>query len=322
MRSSWEVASSQGRIREAQRLLKHSPHAFGELRDTSGGSGKNKARITVLLPVKHYHMEFFKKAVASIIHQSSPYWHLLIIVEEGYLDHFGGLLRKELEDPRAIIVVNEGRKLAGKINTGMRHASTDFVALLLGDDMWSTDAVAVLHDHIMEYPDVDFFHSSRMYIDEGNKPISSVYHSREEISLDDFKLGSPVKHLLCWRKDKGLAIGGLDESLNSVGPDDYDFPWTMAEEGAKFKAVKECLYYPRDHRECYRLTTHLPLSVHIREIRRIMRKHGADAVSISNKIAAAKGSYLRQCLYRSRIDRWIKVMLGHDARRGWRERYR
>lgn len=322
MRSSWEAASNQERIREAQGVLKSAPHAFGESRDMSGRSGENEAKITVLMPVRHYHMEFFKKAVVSVIHQSSPYWHLLIIVETAQFGHFESLLEKELDDARIGIIKNQGRKLSGAINTGMRLARTGFVALLLADDMWAEDAVTILSDYIGAYPNIDFFHSSRMLIDERDNPISSVHFSREAFTLDDFKSGSPVKHLLCWRKDKALAFGGLDESLNSVGPDDYDFPWTMAEVGATFRAVKECLYYYRDHRECYRLTTHLPLSVHKREIRRIMKKHGADTMSIRERIAAAERSFLRQCLYRSAVDKRNKEKLGDEARRGWRDRYR
>jgi hypothetical protein len=84
---------------------------------------------------------------------------------------------------------------------------------------------------IRAHPDTDFFHSSRRVIDEQDQPLSSVHRSRAEFALTDFVGGSPVKHLLCWRRAKGLAVGGLDESLNSVGPDDYDFPWTMAEHG-------------------------------------------------------------------------------------------
>jgi len=110
--------------------------------------------------------------------------------------------------------------------------------------------------------------------------------------------------------------------LNSVGPDDYDFPWSMAEAGAVFKAVTECLYLYREHRDCYRLTTHLPLSVHKREIERIMRKHGASRSDIRKRVAIAKRTYLRQCLYRSRLDGWIKEILGFDARRGSRPTYR
>ena len=279
-------------------------------------------RITVLMPLKNYRLDFLKKAVESVLNQSCPYWYLLIITEEDDFANFSKLLESEMRDSRVELIVNKGRKLAGAINTGMRYAKTDFVALLLADDMWSSDAVNVLNDYIGTYPNVDFFHSSRVFIDESDDPISSVYSSKEEFSVDDFILGSPVKHLMCWRIDKALTIGGLDESLNNVGPDDYDFAWTMAEKGAAFKAVKECLYYYRDHRDCYRLTTHLPLSVHKRELKRIMKKHGVNTLSMWKKIALARKSYLRQCLFKSPLDKWVKEKLGYDAQRGWREKYR
>jgi len=55
-----------------------------------------------------------------------------------------------------------------------------------------------------------------------------------------------------------------------------------------------------------------------------MKKHGAPEpeASIKKKIASGKASYLRQCLYRSPFDRWLKEMLGYDPRRGWREKLR
>ena len=119
-----------------------------------------------------------------------------------------------------------------------------------------------------------------------------------------------------------MAVGGIDETINSVGPDDYDFPWVMAERGARFRAVPECLYWYRDHRAGFRLTTHLPLSVHLRECDRILRKHRVDEPARRAFLARARRSYLRQCLYRNGVDRWLKERLGHDPRRGWRETYR
>jgi hypothetical protein len=114
----------------------------------------------------------------------------------------------------------------------------------------------------------------------------------------------------------------MDESLNSVGPDDYDFPWCMAEKGAVFMAIKECLYLYRDHREGYRLTTHLPRSLHRAEIARIMEKHGAERAEVRMAVRNASRSFLRQCLYSSRLDQWLKEKVGYDARRGWRMKYR
>jgi hypothetical protein len=231
------------------------------------------------------------------------------------------VLADYVADERLVVVPNEGRKLAGAINTGMRAARTEFVAILLGDDLWSRDTVDVLERAIVREPTGDFFHSSRVIVDENGRPLSGVYAARASFTLDDFARGSPVKHLLCWRRKLALSLGGLDEVSNSVGPDDYDFPWTMAEAGARFVAVPECLYLYRDHRESFRLTTHLPMSLHSRELRRIMRKHGVSRLRTELRILRAKRSFLRQCLYRTRFDQMMKERLGRDPRMGWRDTY-
>jgi hypothetical protein len=114
----------------------------------------------------------------------------------------------------------------------------------------------------------------------------------------------------------------MDETLNDVGPDDYDFPWTMLEHGAIFRAVPECLYYYRDHRTFYRLTTHQTRGHHLRELRRILEKHGVGPVHMALNLRRAKRSYLRQCLYRNDFDRWWKEKMGFGPERGWRHSYR
>jgi len=40
------------------------------------------------------------------------------------------------------------------------------------------------------------------------------------------------------------------------------------------------------------------------------------------RLARVTRSFLRQCLFRSYVDKWIKELRGYDARQGWRERYR
>lgn len=280
-----------------------------------------RPRLTALLPLKNYHPDFLRKSVASIFNQSCPRWDLLIIVEKNQFKTFNALLQTELQHPQVTLIVNEGRRLGGALNTGMRQAKTDFVAILLADDMWASNAVEVLTEAIAQSPEVDFFHSSRRIVDEKDEPLSSVHYSRETFSLADFEHSSPVKHLLCWRREKALSLGGIDESLDH-GPDDYDFPWTMAQAGAVFQAIKEPLYIYRDHREAYRLTTHIPLSSQKRAIRKIMRKHGASPASIKAKVAAAEGSYLQQCLFKSRADQRHKEKLGYNPRGGWRENFR
>jgi O-antigen biosynthesis protein len=278
--------------------------------------------VTVLLPVKSFHPPYLAKAVQSIVRQTSPSWRLILVGETENDSMLRRFFAQELEDPRIELIVSEGRRLPGALNTGMRGARTAYVAVLLGDDMWTPDAVAVLGSAIERSPDVDFFHSGRLIIDEHDRPISRIYPARPSFSVDEFIDGSPVKHLLCWRREKALRIGGLDEN-GIIGPDDWDFPWTMAEAGARFQAVQECLYHYRDHREIFRLTTHVPLATQARDIRRVLRKHGVGRVRSYQTIRAKRRKHLRQCLYRTTFDRFLKQrLLGSEPRDGWRETYR
>jgi glycosyltransferase involved in cell wall biosynthesis len=274
--------------------------------------------ISVLMPVRAHHPAFFGEAIRSLLEQTCDRWELLLIGERAVaeLEHELG---ERASDSWIRVVSNEGRKLAGALNTGMRHAHAAFVGILFADDLWSSDAVEVLARNIRDHPDADFFHSSRRVIDTAGRPVSDVYPARRDVSLEDFRRFAPVKHLLCWRRELALSIGGLDESLNSVGPDDLDFPWTMAEHGARFLAVPQCLYTYRDHRECFRLTTHLPRKVHERELRRIFRKHGLPRRMTRRRIRDARHSFLRQCLYSSSLQARVWQLLGMRSGAQWRE---
>ena len=277
--------------------------------------------ITILMPVKNYHPRYLQEALESVFVQTSAGWRLCVIFEREDVGRLKAVVGA-LHDPRVSVIVNQGRKLAGAFNTGMRAAHTEFVAILLADDRWAPTAVEVLQHCISVHPEADFFHSALQIIDENGRAISPVRQAPEELSINDFLQGSAAKHLLCWRRNMALGFGGMDESLNDVGPDDYDFPWTMFECGARFHAVEECLYEYRDHRDTYRLTTHLPRSVHLKELRKILEKHGVASPQISEHLGRAKRLFLRQCLFRNRFDRWLKEQIvGINPAKGWRERY-
>jgi glycosyltransferase involved in cell wall biosynthesis len=279
------------------------------------------ARVTILMPLRDYQPAYLEGAIASVLGQAHPHWELLVI-DDGADAGLGRVLAGADGDDRIRVVPSEPRGFAEALNTGLREARTDFTTVLFGDDLLAAEAIEVFTSFIERFPEVDVFHASRMFIDEQGRTISEVQAARDTFTLADFETGSPVKHPLCWRRERALALGGMDGSLDPIGIDDYDFPWSMAEDGARFMAIPDCLYLVRDHRDGFRLTTHVPRNVHIRALRRMMRKHGVDEERIDSFVADAKDGYLRQCLYRSRLDRWLKQALGHDARRGWRESYR
>lgn len=281
----------------------------------------SRDQITVFIPIKHYHEGYLREAIDSVFQQTRTDWRLLLLVDEATIPHFRHMLAEAASDPRVRFVPRRGRLLAGAYNTAMREAETEFIAALLGDDRLAPDAVQTLGECINAQPRADFLHSGRYFIDGDNRRISGDYAPVTPITAEQFVNGSPVKHLLCWRVALGLSSGGVDESLNNFGSDDYDFPWTMFDHGAIFHAIPRPLYIFRDHRDGHRLTTHVPRSVQRRELARILAKHGVPSDIVRGRIRDANRNYLRQSLFRNRLHRWILERVGFDPRRGWREPY-
>ncbi len=273
--------------------------------------------LTALMPVRTYTPRYLADAINSLVEQTSPRWRL-VVIDDG-ADRLGEFFAAHPDD-RIRIVPNEGSGFAAAVNTGLRAATTEFVALLFADDLWEPEAVEVLDRYVRAHPDVDVFHSGRRFVDADLTPVSGVYEARAHVDRNDFPSGSPVKHLLCVRRSLALSVGGVDARV-LIGTDDWDLPWCIADRGGRFMAVDACLYVFRDHRDHHRMTTHIPRSQQVRSLRRMLRKHGVDRVRIRRAIATAKRGYLRQCLYRSRFDRWLKQHFKHDAQRGWREPY-
>jgi glycosyltransferase involved in cell wall biosynthesis len=274
--------------------------------------------ITVIMPVKHYVPRHLKVAIRSALDQSSGNWRLVLVAHRSVANELESFLQVELSDSRCNLIVVDGL-LAAAINAGLRHASTEFVTLLFGDDVLENNAIEVVDAAIRRQPEIDFFHTARRFVDGAGKPISSVHASRTSFEWKDFLNGAPVKFLLCWRRTMALAIGGIDEALVTSGPDDYDFPWRMFEHGATFQALPECLYIIRNHCDGFRNTTHHPRTVRLMGVRKILRKHGIGFWRSWMMVYARRKTLATQSIYSSRLTRLIYGLVGYDAAKSWRQ---
>ena len=281
-------------------------------------------QVTVFIPVTHYHRDFLHQAIASVFRQTRTDWRLLIVVSPDQDGHFREVLAEPLQDPRVRLVHNPRPRLAGAYNTAMEVVETGFIAALMGDDLLAPEAVEVLGQEIRKSPGTDFFHSGRYFVDQKAVRLSSDYLPTLPVVHDSFLGSSPVKHLMCWRAARALAAGGVDETLENFGSDDRDFPWTMLEQGLSFTAIPRALYVFRDHRESFRLTTHVPRSTQLRTLHRILQKHQVDPAEIRRRLRRARRSFLKQSLFHNPLHRWLRLKLrGYPVPGdGWREPYR
>jgi len=248
--------------------------------------------VTILMPCKDQHDRFLVAAIDSVLRQTSPHWRLLVIVDPDTPDAVRDRVAS-FADGRICLVVSGGGRLGGALNAGMGAADTDFVCILLSDDALAPGAVATVQRYLRQHPEVDFFYSSRRYIDTDGRPQGPVMRSDAEFTLGDFATrGSRVKHLLCWRREKGLEAGGFDERFSDSGCDDFDFPWVMAEAGARFHPIRECLYHYRNHQEFFRLTTHTPVARHVEELTAMFRKHRVPEPALTRYLRRALARYI------------------------------
>ena len=85
--------------------------------------------------------------------------------------------------------------------------------------------------------------------------------------------------------------------------------------------MNECLYYYRDHRAHYRLTTHVNREKQVNELRKIFLKHGMTAAEIEEELNKRVNDYLQQALYENENDRQQKENENYDPNNGWRFEY-
>jgi glycosyltransferase involved in cell wall biosynthesis len=276
--------------------------------------------LTILMPCRNVEPSYFREALDSVRAQTSPRWRLCIVIDAADDGSTAAILSAPgaWRDRRVSVVQATAPRVTGALNAGLRSARTPYVCTLHADDVLEERAIEVLERAIREHPAVDYFHSSRIYIDDDGRQIGAL-QAREHFSLEDFKHFGPVMHLHCFKVDSALAVGGMDEALGPHAADDYDFPWCLAEAGFTFMAIPDFLYRYRDHRRHERLTTHVPLDVQVAEYVKIWTKHGMTEAEIAEQIHRRTSGYLRQALFLNEDDRRDKERHGFDIRTGWRE---
>ena len=125
-----------------------------------------KELVSVIIPV-YKAEDFVAKTIRSVLRQT--YKELeVVIVDDGSPDRSIDVCRK-FDDPRIKIVQQANRGLAGARNTGIRHSTGDYIALIDADDLWTTDKIEKHVKHLQGSPDIGISFSYSELIDETDK---------------------------------------------------------------------------------------------------------------------------------------------------------
>lgn len=174
--------------------------------------------ITVVIPAYNV-APFIAEALASVQTQTLTDF-AAIVIDDGSTDDTPARIAPFLTDPRFRCIRTENRGLSAARNRGLQESTTQFVALLDGDDRYRPDYLAAMLGRISAQPHADFItcDAESFVNDTGPRErFSDRYPQDEPITLARLMRREVAVFGLCTlRVASVLAVGGYDESLRAA----------------------------------------------------------------------------------------------------------
>jgi glycosyltransferase involved in cell wall biosynthesis len=228
-------------------------------------------RATIVIPVLNQRADWLEQCVLSGLSQTVGCETIVVTSPETAAPTLTQLARIGRENSGLRVLQEKGTGFAAALNTGICAASSSRVGFLLSDDWLEKKAV----ETCLRFESDIVSTGLRGYASDGKQVFESISRSpsvEEFHRLSTLELkASYLKHFLFFRKEKLLAVGGVDETIGLTGPDDFDLPWTLLEQGATVSLIPDQLYNYRDH-EGERLTLR-SAEAQVQDLSRILDKH-------------------------------------------------
>lgn len=130
-------------------------------------------RVSIIIPCYNA-SEFISETLESIFKQSHRNYEI-IIVDDGSTDKSAEIIQKVKEPLTYIFQKNGGVSKAR--NTGLEHATGDYILFLDADDLLETDFLKARIEALQKYPKLLFACSKANLINEKSELLGVAYHA-------------------------------------------------------------------------------------------------------------------------------------------------
>jgi glycosyltransferase involved in cell wall biosynthesis len=182
--------------------------------------------VTIITPAYNA-APYISDAIESVLRQTWPHWEM-IIVDDGSTDHTCAVVSR-YTDARIRLLRNthSGLPAVGR-NTGLTHASGEYIAFLDADDLWLPEKLATLLSHLESHPYLGLVFSKYAVWRQGAPRATKIAPN-----LRGFPNPGLMFHLLCTRPvicNSSVVVkralldqyGCLDEDPKLRGTEDYE----------------------------------------------------------------------------------------------------
>ena len=201
--------------------------------------------LSILMPVYNPPLEFFKRAIDTILQQSYEYWELCLADDCSTDPEVKKTIEEYRKRDSRINVVY--RKTNGHIseasNSAMEIAIGDFYVLMDQDDELALDGLYWCVKSINEGVDVDMVYTDEDKIDEVGNHTDA--HFKPDWSPDNLLSRNYLGHLTVFRAELFKEIGGWRKGFE--GSQDYDLVLRFSEKCRKIIHIPRILYHWRIH---------------------------------------------------------------------------
>jgi hypothetical protein len=199
--------------------------------------------FTVAVPVYRVAEEHLRAAIASVMAQTHPGWHLVLVDDASPDPHVGRVLATAARDDARVTVVRRTANggIAAASDAALPAARGEFVAFLDHDDVLHPRALEVAARTLARRPDADWLFSDEDKLDGRGRhaePCLKPGWSRHLLLAFNY-----VAHLRIVRRALLARLGGHRAGLE--GAQDYDLALRALAAGARFVHVPGVLYHWR-----------------------------------------------------------------------------
>ena len=207
----------------------------------------NKPLISIVIPVYDPPIDFFKKALDSIVNQYYPHWQICL-ADDCSTDPEVQLTIEEYRKKYSNIKVvyrNENGHISKASNSALTIAEGEYTLLMDQDDVLRENALFEIVKLINQKPDADLIYTDEDKIDENH--IHSVPHFKPDWSPDSLLSRNYLGHVCVFKTQQLKEIGGW--RMGFEGSQDYDLVLRYTERFTKVYHIPEVLYHWRIHQQ-------------------------------------------------------------------------